>query len=535
MSQLESRKSGVNKLSEQTVMDRYHIGEPVARFGSATAPIFQAFDIALNRDVWIETYKIEDHATKSWMYDWIRKQVIMNNSNLQSVYDVFDDHENIYVVGESLSSYTTFKSYLDKTEEQDTTVLKRILQVLSIIIDISKTLHNSYQLSLERVLIYQDTIKIIPRCQKETVFAHKGKMQAFLFLQMVHQSTRRAVMQEQIEKWLHHAERHMQIIDSVDLQLWMDELDKIQENGGCQKEKHESEEDLATRNPTVSLDQDASHKTRNAERGGRSQTKPYEASAKRSPMALATQPKNVFQKIIHWIMHRPMWLRILVATCILLAGGWFGYNALNPTVVIPDLTGKSYMEAVHTLEKLGIDPTKIERIDTLGSTQKAGLIFAQDPQAGSRARLSSSITLQVSKGSPKITVPKVAGSTIKQAKDALVQAGLSPSAIQVTGGSNSDNDIVTSVTPPSGSEVQSDQTVVLDANSASAPAGNSVVVPNLSGLSLNQAINVLLKDGLRYYYEYHAASAPSHTVFQQSIEPGQLVDKGTRVTFYVAQ
>jgi beta-lactam-binding protein with PASTA domain len=488
----------VKALNKQTVMTRYQIGEPVAKFASALTPIYQARDQALNRDVWIDVYEVVKNAERSRIYDWIRNQVLLNHPQLQSVYDVFEDDSDVYVVGESLRTFCTFKEYLQTTADDDMTVLKRILQVLSLVIEITGALQDSVQVTLDRILLQSESIKLIPRY--DSTERNDGRIQAFLLLQTILQFVRnKEPVCKQVEVWLRHAERHAGVIDPVDLKLWLSGLSSFTP----------SEDVSSTPAP-----------------------RPISRLQRRDSERASSQR---FQNLIRWVRRSPMWARIVCAILALLGLGWIGYNWLNPAVVMPDFRGKSYTEAVRTLEQLGIDPGKIERIDSLGSSQKPGFIFGQEPQPGSHVRLSSSVTLQVSKGLPKLTVPNVVGMTIQQAKTELSKAGFSDKLVQVKSGNpNSTSDVVTTITPSPGSTVDANQTVVLDTHSNSTQSG-TILMPNLIGLSMDQAEAILLKIGLHYDYRIEAANAPSHTVFRQSVDPGTPVDTGSHVSFLVAQ
>lgn len=71
---------------------------------------------------------------------------------------------------------------------------------------------------------------------------------------------------------------------------------------------------------------------------------------------------------------------------------------------------------------------------------------------------------------------------------------------------------------------------------ADQPAQNGdKTVPNLVGLTLDQAQQVLLQNGIRYQYVIEASSEPPNTVFKQSINPGQPYPSGERIMFYVSR
>lgn len=69
-----------------------------------------------------------------------------------------------------------------------------------------------------------------------------------------------------------------------------------------------------------------------------------------------------------------------------------------------------------------------------------------------------------------------------------------------------------------------------------AVGNNLATVPDLIGKPLAEAEQLLLSNRLKYEYRIQAhEGAPSGTVYEQSIPPGEQVPMGTRVTFFVAR
>jgi hypothetical protein len=104
----------------------------------------------------------------------------------------------------------------------------------------------------------------------------------------------------------------------------------------------------------------------------------------------------------------------------------------------------------------------------------------------------------------------------------LLQAGNTPPS-STSGGTSSGNQSIT-ISP---NETQT----------TNKPSQNSAQksVPNLAGLTLEQAQQVLLQHGIRYQYVIEPSSAPKNTVFKQSMDAGQPYPPGERITFHVSQ
>ena len=109
-------------------------------------------------------------------------------------------------------------------------------------------------------------------------------------------------------------------------------------------------------------------------------------------------------------------------------------------ITIPDLQGMSFDQAREKLKSLGLSIGKVTYVSD--TSKDDGVVISQGLQAGGKA----------SKGA------NVVGMTIKEAKEALGNLGLSISKIS---GSNEDTAIVTDVSPAPGSSVKRDESVSL--------------------------------------------------------------------------
>jgi serine/threonine-protein kinase len=121
-------------------------------------------------------------------------------------------------------------------------------------------------------------------------------------------------------------------------------------------------------------------------------------------------------------------------------------------IQIPDVTGKSYAEAVSSLKEKGFNVAKAE--DSANTAAK-DTVVSMDPAAGSRAKSGSTITIYVSNGANhtaaattdvsiakadgQVTVPNIIGMTSEDAVITLVEAGLEAGKIVET--SNEDSNL----------------------------------------------------------------------------------------------
>ena len=94
---------------------------------------------------------------------------------------------------------------------------------------------------------------------------------------------------------------------------------------------------------------------------------------------------------------------------------------------IPDVSGQDEASAQKALENVGFTNIKSEAVY---SEEEQGTVIDTNPTAGTKVSKDTEITMQVSKGSEKITVPNVVGKTESEAKSAITGAGLTVSTVE---------------------------------------------------------------------------------------------------------
>ena len=126
-------------------------------------------------------------------------------------------------------------------------------------------------------------------------------------------------------------------------------------------------------------------------------------------------------------------------------------------ITIPDLQGMSFDQAREKLKALGLSIGKITYEND--PSKDDGVVLSQGLQAGGKASKGATvdITINQTKGTT-VEIPNVVGMTIKEAKEALGNLGLSIGKIS---GSNEDTAVVTAVSPAPGSSVKRDESITL--------------------------------------------------------------------------
>ncbi|MEV4437710.1 Stk1 family PASTA domain-containing Ser/Thr kinase [Streptomyces sp. NPDC049577] len=125
------------------------------------------------------------------------------------------------------------------------------------------------------------------------------------------------------------------------------------------------------------------------------------------------------------------------------------------TKTVPPVTGQPFDAAKKQLQDLGF---VVQRQDE-DSDQPAGNVTRQSPDGNTSAKPGSTVTLFVSKGAAKATVPNnLAGMKLKDAKKAITDAGLRVGAIS---GPADDNAVVVLSDQPPGAQVDKNTAVNL--------------------------------------------------------------------------
>ncbi|HEX9999435.1 MAG TPA: PASTA domain-containing protein, partial [Actinoplanes sp.] len=89
-------------------------------------------------------------------------------------------------------------------------------------------------------------------------------------------------------------------------------------------------------------------------------------------------------------------------------------------ITVPDVTGQNINDARRMLQELGL--ASVERYKD--SEQPGNEVIAQSPKAGAGATKDAEVTLDVSNGPAKVTVPDLSGQPCQQAQDALLKLNL---------------------------------------------------------------------------------------------------------------
>ena len=196
-------------------------------------------------------------------------------------------------------------------------------------------------------------------------------------------------------------------------------------------------------------------------------------------------------------------------------------------VEVPNVVGQDEADAQKTLEDAGF---KVESA-AVYSSQPQGEVVSTNPKAGTQAAKGSTVTIQVSKGEQKISVPDVRGTDENTAKSTLSGAGLNVTVTTDYSDSVAQGNVI-SQDPSGGTKVDAGANVNIVVSLGSRP----VSVPSVVGVSESNARQLIASAGLSVgSVTYREDSAPAGQVISCDPGVGASVSRGASVNLVVSQ
>lgn len=206
---------------------------------------------------------------------------------------------------------------------------------------------------------------------------------------------------------------------------------------------------------------------------------------------------------------------LVIASAVALALNW---DALQGGPIIPDVTGEVPASARQELEAKGF---AVEERNA-PTDDGVGTVLDTDPDAGQRARPGATIIVHV--GVPRV-IPEVRGKALEDARSALDDAGVTNLRLEYQN-SDEDEGTVLSVNPGEGTVVTADAEVTL-------VVAQPYTVPDVKGLSQDEATAAIAKAGLESKIEWQESDAGALTVLSTSPAAGERTSAGATVTVTV--
>ncbi len=201
-------------------------------------------------------------------------------------------------------------------------------------------------------------------------------------------------------------------------------------------------------------------------------------------------------------------------------------------VQIPNLIGKTEEEAKAELKELKLNYEKVS--EDYNADQEAGKIYEQSPAYTPNYKVkekSTTIKVKISKGTEKVTVPKVAGMTYDEAVKELENNKLKAEKIEETSKEIKEGIVISQETNPN-TEANAGETVKIHVSIGTGIA--QVVMPSVLGKTESDARQTLEGKNLVVKVEYKENTDKENgEVLEQSIKSGENIDEGTEVTITV--
>jgi serine/threonine-protein kinase len=226
------------------------------------------------------------------------------------------------------------------------------------------------------------------------------------------------------------------------------------------------------------------------------------------------------------------WLLVLLLLAAAGIAGWYVFSqiqdqlAANEPVAVPNVVGLKEEAAVTLIQNAGLEPD-VQR--AANADVEKDRVFDQNPNPGNRIQKGDRVTLLVSTGPPKTSVPDVVGMNYGDAVQALNDVNLKATKHEVF--SQKPVGKVISQDPPAGEQVVEGTEIILEVSRGA----KQVVVPSVVGMSEDDARTTLQQAG----FEVSSTSAPSDStpegiVSDQSPDGGTQASKGSTVTITIS-
>jgi serine/threonine-protein kinase len=226
------------------------------------------------------------------------------------------------------------------------------------------------------------------------------------------------------------------------------------------------------------------------------------------------------------------WLAALGAAILLGIGGWLIYDDVrdridaNEPVAVDNYSGILESNAVRLIVGDGFEP-RVRRLPNADA--RPGYVYEQEPEPGTRLPKDSIVTVLVSSGKPKVTVPSVVGRSRDAAIRELTNRQLDWSVLEVN--SARPSGIVTAQNPRPGTVLVAGSSVRINVSKGPKP----IAVPSVVGQSYEVAAAQLQAAGFTVGRVDVESDRPAGEVVTQDPPGNSTASRGSSVTLSVSQ
>jgi beta-lactam-binding protein with PASTA domain len=231
---------------------------------------------------------------------------------------------------------------------------------------------------------------------------------------------------------------------------------------------------------------------------------------------------------------RPLWPWLLgIGTLVALAiGGWLIYDtvkdqlASEAPIAVPYVNGLREANARNTLTDHGLT---VKANHLSNPDVEEGLVFDQNPDAGTKVAKNTRVVIDVSTGKPQVTIPNVVGEDQTEAVKKLTEANLDARVVEVN--SDQKEGTVTGQSPAAGVVVVAGSQVRI--NVSSGP--KQVAVAAVISLPYEQASAELERAGFKVSRVDVTSDQTKGIVTDQDPKGGTTASEGSSVTLSVSK
>ncbi len=226
------------------------------------------------------------------------------------------------------------------------------------------------------------------------------------------------------------------------------------------------------------------------------------------------------------------WLVALLFVAAAIVGGYFLYDQIqnqlsaNKSVRVENYVGQREPLADQNIHKIGLTPNVIRQPN---ATTTSTFVFKQTPLPGDKTTKGNAVTIYVSTGKPKVTVPDVVGQQSTDAVSTLKDRKLNARVVDVT--SDLETGKVVSQAPTGGATVDEGARITIRVSKGPQPTA----VPNVVGSSFDTASSQLLALGFAVKEQLVDSAQPKNTVLAQNPSAGTSQPPGSSITLSVSK
>ncbi len=225
---------------------------------------------------------------------------------------------------------------------------------------------------------------------------------------------------------------------------------------------------------------------------------------------------------------------------------FFEQYVTGGSVIVPDMRNMTLLEALNRSARLGLR-LEVEQV-VQDADAPSLVVLSQDPSPGSRAKRNSRLRVVVNGGSlagtlsglpvkDQVVLPDVRGKSLSEAQGILEAQGLRVGRVVEVSHDSLPRGYVISQNPLPKAQLPLGSSVHLLVSAGKATGGEEVQVPDVVGLHLEEAQEVLAQSGLvvEVLEEVPAGERPSGIVIGQEPGEGERLPRGSGVRLKVTK